>query len=947
MDNREGENMVFIQLAFLGYLLYTAEKYLIMKISSREHRLLPVILVLAGLYNFYRVVECVTDSADTFELLEQLLVMQAVFGVIHYKKDFMHLKFFRGAEVLFFIVLILADISMILCYQRLGSAGIPYRIGMALFLVVLFCMNFYIKFFMNMKKREKMVGYTLYISFLIVIAALIITPFIHHEWSALLTPFSLFIIETQLNRLMKNGYIVDSNYLLKNQLFNSGAVMTALFDEDYYLIDVNEAAEHAVMESKWDIEISYTKQYIHEIDYLINRKDSNEEVKLGKNFFRVHIAKVNYMNRLRGYVVNLIDLTEEKEENLLMESLKREAESAAQLKGRFLASMSHELRSPLHAIIGYCDILNRQKDISERYHKMIGSIKSAGNTLLRVVNSILDYSKMEAGKLEIKHQEYDFQAVLHNLLLESLINKKTKPIDISVVMATPYPRILIGDELRVWDIIQNLMSNAVKYTEKGSITCTVSCEILDDESIADESEKLLDLIKRVRITISVADTGSGMSEELIEKVFDEYQSYAANLLMEGTGLGLNIVKYSTELLGGGVEVHSDGVSGTEFVVHFYQDWKENKLRPARKFTELDVDANDEPVAVTTMDGTSQIGEGGSEDGAMLQPEWFYPDARILSVDDMEVNLNLFQEFTDIWHITVDTADNGMDAIELVHKNSYDMVFLDNMMPGMKGIEAASIIRTFSDVPIYILTADISQETKEKSMENGATELLDKPLKLEELKRVLETGLPEELRRPVHGELPVISPRRMKVLQTYVRETTQVAGEINKFWEDKDLDNFRIKVHGVKGTSRGIIGGQQPTDDTRLIERLAELAETMEMAAKVDNRNYIDRHIDELGDLIAQAVAMINAKLDELGGDAVETTQTAGKPSINDILLQLQKAFDEFDLDGIESGLDSLEQSVQEDGKKELVQKLRACGDQLEYEEGSRILAGLIKEKERK
>ncbi len=928
--------MVIIQLIFLAYLLYTAEKYLVMKISSREHRLLPVILVLAGLYNFYRVVECVTDASETFALLEQLLILQALFGVIHYKRDFLHMKFLPGAEVVLFVTLVLADISMILCFQKTGSAAIPYHSCLILFLIVLLIMNSYIRFFMNMKKREKMVGFTLFSTFLLVVASLFVTPIVHNEWIMLLTPLTLFIVETQLNRLMKNGYIVDSTYLLKDQLFDNAAVMTVLFDEDCYLIDSNEAARQAVLDSQWNIEISPTTRYVDEINYLLNRLDSNEEVKLGNCFYRIHIAKQFYMNRLRGYVVNLIDLTEEMEENILMESLKKEAESAAKLKGRFLASMSHELRSPLHAIIGYCDILNRQEDLSDRYHKMISSIKSAGDTLLRLVNSILDYSKMEAGKLDLKHEEYDFQAIFQNLLLESLINRKTKPIEISVVMDTPYPHKLIGDELRVWDIIQNLMSNAVKYTAKGSITCTVSCDYSNPSTEAEAA-------RTMEITIRVADTGSGMSEELIEKVFDEYESFAADKLMEGTGLGLNIVKQTVEMLKGSVKVISDGCTGTEFVVNIYQECQEKELLPPRVFKESDVELHQNQSGASQIEASSgnlQMNSSNENEEKMVQPEWLYPDAKILCVDDMEVNLNLFQEFTDIWHITVDTTDNAPDAIDMVRKKDYDIIFLDNMMPVMKGTEAASIIRTFSDVPIYILTADISQETKDESIAIGATGILDKPLKIEALKNVLETKLPEKLRTPVHKEQPRISPRRIKILKTYVKETNEVAKELRDYWEKDDIDNFRIKVHGIKGTSRGILGGEQSSDKLQLIEELADLAEAMEMAAKLDNKNYIERHIDELEKYIQQGLALITDSLEELDTyepSPSDSVNQVDDNTIHELFVKLKDAFDSYNIGEIEANLDKLEASVRDDRDKKLVAELRECADQLDYEEGSQKL----------
>lgn len=895
--------MVFIQMFFLIYLLYTAEKYLVMKISSKEHRLLPVIIVLAGLFNFYRVVECVTDANDVFVLLEQLLVFQAMFGVIHYKKDCLRIKFFPGGNLLLFGSLVFFDAALVLGYWTKHNIDHIYAVFVSIYIAVLLAMDIYIWIFVKLKKREQLIANTILFSSVLVLISGIIAEPTQGGWGMIWTPLALFIVEIAMNLLMKSGYIVDSAYLLKEQMYDDSEIATILFDEDGYFLDMNEAASIAFPELMPRDRKDVGQCYAAELENLLAKENKNDEIEIRGCVYRMHLAQEEYMGHIRGYILYLVDLTQEKQENQLMESLMQKAKSATIMKSRFLASMSHELRSPLHAIIGFCDILNRQADISSHYKSMIGNIHNAGDTLLRLVNSILDYSKMEAGKIELKMEPFDFEQMLKSILQESIVNRQNKPIEITIHMKTAYPHILIGDEIHVRDIIQNLMANAVKYTNEGSIECDISCKTLEDS--------------KVRITVCVKDTGIGMSEEQVRVVFDEYTSFVGDKSVEGTGLGLPIVRGFAEMMDGEVTAQSDGKTGSVFTATFSLSMVDGKQCPPQLFTE------------------ETLRYASEEAGVFQRPDWFYPQARVLVVDDMSVNLELFQEYADIWKLKIDTATNGEEAIRKVRERRYEMVFLDNMMPKMTGIEAASIIRTFSEIPIIILTADISEETRHKSMENGATELLEKPLRLEELKKILEGHLSESLRQPVtETEISVnMDDKRKKILHIFAKEAEGIRMDIMECWKKEDLELFRIKVHGLKGTSRGI--GRM---------ELSEKAEVMEMAARTENHTFIERHLEKFNDDIVHELERIKEEISDADStqiveinDSENREITESAVSIDQLFAQLQKQFENYDLTGIEQCLEELEHRTLSVADRQLLHQVREASEELEYEAGSELL----------
>lgn len=893
--------MVVVQLLFLIYTLFMAEQYLVMKISSREHRLLPVILVLAGLYNFYQVVYCVTGAEDVFHLLKSLLMVQVLFGVVHYKKDYVRLKFPIWIDLLLFLGMIFFDIMILFDYINWIHAPYISQISVAYFIAAMLIMNVYILRHVIFNKRRKMVGYILFSANSLVWFSLLSRQLLY-PYCELLIPLSLAIAETAIYYLMKTGLIVDSAHLMQEQMYDTSDIATVLFDSDFSYIGMNQRAQELLGNETGALkeDSPKRKEYEEWVKNLLLIPDHEDEIKYNGGFYKQYLQKEYYQGRLRGYIFCMIDITKEKQENMLMESLKIEAESAAKMKSRFLARMSHELRSPLHAILGFSDILMMKKEISSQNRSLVKNIKDSGNILLTLVNTILDYSKIESGKIEIQEKSYQLERIVRDIAGQCMINVADKDIDTVVEIGTEYPSELIGDELRVREILQNLLSNAAKYTIQGSIHCVIAVEPCEDE-------------EQVKIKIVVSDTGIGMSNERLTAIFDEYISYGDEKKIEGTGLGLPIVKQLTELMNGEITVESKEKEGSTFSVYFYQKVQTKEKNPPISFTK------------------EMFQKQSNSWKPIVEPSWVYPDAKVLVVDDMKVNLELFRELTEPWKIQLDMAESGKEAIELTKQKDYQMIFMDNMMPGMSGIEAAAFIRACSDVPIILLTADISDETKTKSLQNGATEFLEKPIKEERLSYVIETYLPSSLR-----EVPTKDHRiqiygfteiQKKTLQSFLSESSKFANEMKDLWEQNDLELFRIKVHGIKGAARNFG-----------LNELGDKAEVLEMAVKAGHAEYIRTHIDEFLDYFYQVIEQLKdeVKLEEVKSD-LTTTNVEQEMTVAEAFTQLKEGFDDFDMPRIEEIINFLLKQELSKEDQLLLKKVEQCKLDYEYEEGSQLI----------
>lgn len=525
---------------------------------------------------------------------------------------------------------------------------------------------------------------------------------------------------------------------------------------------------------------------------------------------------------------------------------KEKADAANKAKSQFLANMSHEIRTPINGILGMDAMLIRECS-DEALLEYAYNIQSAGQSLLSIVNDILDISKIESGKMEIVPVEYELFSVLNDCYNMTASRAQEKALHFQMDIDPNTPSGLFGDEVRVRQIINNLLSNAVKYTHEGGFTLKVGYQMLEQG-------------KQVELHILVKDTGIGIRKEDMEKLFSSFTRIEEkrNRNIEGTGLGLNLTRYLVEMMGGRMHVESVYGEGSAFSVVIPQGVVHEE--PIGDFAER----YHEYVMMT-------------EDSHL---ELRAPDARILVVDDVEMNLKVVVGLLKDTQIQIDTALRGTQALSKVEEQKYDMIFLDHMMPEMDGVATLAKMRELEnfhieETPVVMLTANAIMGAKEEYLENGFSDYLSKPVREDELKEMLITYLPKEkvhighqgeneseLReeesehapsqvvdeeKPQERNLEDISGLDTGMGVTYCMNDEDFYREmleeftksdnlanIQKFYQAQDWENYRIIVHAIKSTSL-TIGAVE----------LSEFAKSLEMACKESDYTFVKEHHEEL------------------------------------------------------------------------------------------------------
>ncbi|MDR3353497.1 MAG: transporter substrate-binding domain-containing protein [Synergistaceae bacterium] len=415
--------------------------------------------------------------------------------------------------------------------------------------------------------------------------------------------------------------------------------------------------------------------------------------------------------RHRQNEIDLREMVSQRTEELQNQT--RLAVEASRAKSAFLARMSHEIRTPMNVIIGLSEVL-LQRDLPADASGDVLNIKQAGISLLSIINDILDFSKIEAGKMDIVNTDYMFSSLMHDV--ENIIKFKLeeKPLEFVTNIDAGLPSKLRGDMVRVRQILLNLLGNAVKYTNEGSVTLTVS-------GTAREDGKIL-------LSFEVADTGIGIRQEDMRKLFGSFNQVdpQKNHGIEGTGLGLAISQNLCRMMGGEITVRSTYGKGSVFTAVIPQS-----------------------VADKRPFGQRAKATEAAKPGAEKRNIGFTaPEARVLAVDDSKVNLAVIESLLQPYGMNIDTCQSGEIAIALVKQNQYDLVFMDHMMPGMDGLEAASEIRRLeggSSIPIVALTANAISGMREMFLENGFSDYLSKPIDLAKLDKLVAAWIKEDLK----------------------------------------------------------------------------------------------------------------------------------------------------------------------------------------------------------
>ena len=617
-------------------------------------------------------------------------------------------------------------------------------------------------------------------------------------------------------------------------------------------------------------------------------------------------------------MLTVVDITKIMDQNRLMKELVLQTEDANRAKTNFVSNMSHEIRTPMNSIVGITEILLRSQH-SPKEQEYLLNIQSSGRVLLTIINDVLDCSKMESGKMQLFDEPYDTFSLFHDLKISMENRIANCPLELIYDIDPDIPCTLKGDMGRIRQIITNLVNNAIKYTEKGSIRFTVRVR-----------QKNAD---KVMLYYAVEDTGIGIRKEDQKILFDAFQRVKIdrNRYVEGTGLGLTISQNLVNMMGGVIEVESEYGKGSKFYFTIEQ-------------TIVD------PTPMSAVNYEQQKSGVIEKEAESL---FIAPGAHILLVDDNDLNLVVAKDLLKPLQMQIDTAENGMQAVAMVQQNQYDLVLMDHMMPVMDGIVATGKIRELPDerykkLPIIALTANAMVDARKEFLNAGMNGFVAKPIDFTRICNQLRLWLPKELVQEVSGEEArkllmndisdsEIQPKNpqtefsfeegvkrcgskaalMKTIRIFYRTIDSKANKIEQCLKEGLISDYVIEVHALKSSAL-LIGAVPLSEAAKELESYGKQGKTEALEEKTPDVLAMYRDFKNI--LKPYADKEEAAKQEASDGEWIQALQ------------QIHQCIEQFDLDGVDRIMEKLEEYQIPECIRESMDQLRVYVADVSMEE---------------
>ena len=621
---------------------------------------------------------------------------------------------------------------------------------------------------------------------------------------------------------------------------------------------------------------------------------------------------------IQGYMMTIVDVTKIIEQNHLMKRLVLQTEDANRAKTNFVSNMSHEIRTPMNSIVGITEILLRSRH-SPKEQEYLLNIQSSGRVLLTIINDVLDCSKMEAGKMQLFDEPYDTCSLFHDLRISMENRIGHSGLELIYDIDQDIPCKLKGDMGRIRQVIINLVNNAIKYTEKGSVRFSVHVR-----------QKNTD---KVMLYYEVADTGIGIRKEDQKILFDAFQRVEMdrNRYVEGTGLGLTISQNLVNMMGGVIEVESEYGKGSRFFFTIEQ-------------TIID------PTPVSAVNYNGQKDNVTEKEAECL---FIAPEAHILLVDDNELNLVVAKELLKPLRMQIDTAENGLQAVKMVRGSQYDLVLMDHMMPVMDGIEAAKAIRAlpedkYQKLPIIALTANAMVDARKEFLNAGMNGFVAKPIDFARICNQLKLWLPKDLVRDVPKEeakkllADDLSDREiqpedpqmgfsfeegvkhcgskaalMKTIRIFYRTIDSKANKIEQCLKEGLISDYVVEVHALKSSAL-LIGAVPLSEAAKELEDYGKQGKTEVLEEKTPDVLTMYRDLKNI--LRPYAEKEEDAKKEFSDGEWITALQ------------QIHQCIEQFDLDGVDQIMEQLEEYQVPECIRESMDQLRVYVADVSLEE---------------